>query len=357
MAFLLSTYNKVMFTKFAKKTALPILLIFALVLINTGCKKNKLKIDVSDIKVDVPFRRFDKDLLAFDTGKPAESFKSLENKYPGFFPSYYQDIVSLGDIDDTTAPQNLKLFLAFPPTRQLNELVQKKFPDVAEYNEKITEAYKHYKYYFPNDTLPEIIYFTGIINYATVYYGPSIAVGLDMYLNNDTLYKKMPHLFNYLTVKMRPEYIHRNVMNALGNYRFQKYTPGKRFIDRMIFEGKIAYFLDAMMPETPDSIKLGFTHRNLEWTKKNEWQIWQNMVDPKTKVLYSTETELITRYFEEGPFTNAYNVPPESAPRFAVWTGWQIVRKYMDSNPKMTLDQLMRETDSDKILRESKYKP
>ena len=41
----------------------------------------------------------------------------------------------------------------------------------------------------------------------------------------------------------------------------------------------------------------------------------------------------------------------------AAWLGWQIVRKYMEENPKVTLAQLMAEKNAQKILTESKYKP
>jgi hypothetical protein len=37
--------------------------------------------------------------------------------------------------------------------------------------------------------------------------------------------------------------------------------------------------------------------------------------------------------------------------------GWQIVRKYMEENPNITLQQLMSERDAEKILRASGYKP
>jgi hypothetical protein len=39
------------------------------------------------------------------------------------------------------------------------------------------------------------------------------------------------------------------------------------------------------------------------------------------------------------------------------WVGWQIVRKYMDRNPKVTLQELMADDDYQKIFNESKYKP
>lgn len=323
----------------------------------TGCKDNPLKVNVDDVDVSINFKRFDKSIFNIDTNNVGAALVQLKQQYPNFYPSYYNQILTLDHYNDSSLEaKTFKEFLAFKPTEELFGTIQKKFDNVEPYNKEITAAFKHYKYYFSNDSLPNIIYFPGILKYGCIYYGDNIAIGLDMYLGKDYPYESIMDLSNFLIVKMRPEYITRNVVNAMGNYRFNKFNTGKRFIDQLIYEGKIAYFIDAMMPNAADSIKLAFSGYDVEWCENNEWQMWQHMVDPKLKVLYNNDPDEINRYFEEGPFTNANGVPPESPARFVVWLGRQVVRQYMD-NSKATLEQLMQETDSDKILRESKYKP
>jgi hypothetical protein len=63
------------------------------------------------------------------------------------------------------------------------------------------------------------------------------------------------------------------------------------------------------------------------------------------------------RYFNDGPFTSADGVPPESAPAIGTWAGLQIVRNYMKLHPEVTLQQLMDDTNMDRILKESRYRP
>ena len=75
----------------------------------------------------------------------------------------------------------------------------------------------------------------------------------------------------------------------------------------------------------------------------------------KNKLMYSTETEVISKFTAEGPFTTGF--VKESPGRTGVWIGWQIVRKYMDDNPNISLQQLMNEKDPQMILAKSKYKP
>lgn len=339
-----------------KTKALPILAIL-LLLTSIGCKNNPHNVDVANINVNISFSHFEKDLLQLDTANIVDGFTQLEKKYPEFLPAFYTEIINLENYDSSNAPQILKDFLVFKPTVELNQTVQKKFASTTKYDDEITEALKHYKFYFPEHNVPNIIYFSGILRYGTIYFGDKIAIGLDMYLGDAYPYNNILDLSGFLVEKMTPEYITRNVMMVLGTSRFEGFDKGKRFIDKMIYEGKLAYYLDAMLPNAPDSIKLGMLGKDVEWCEKSEWQIWEHIVDPKLKVLYSTQQDVVSRYFEEGPFTNAPNVPADSPARFVIWTGREIVKKYMENNPDITLTELIQETDNDKILKESKYKP
>lgn len=339
-----------------KTNTLPLLVVL-LLLVFVGCKNNPHNVDVANIDVNISFSHFEKDLLSLDTANIVDDFTQLEKKYPEFLPSYYTEIINLEGYDSSIAPQVLKDFLVFKPTVELNKIVQEQFSSTTKYDNEITDAFKHYRYYFPNEKLPNILYFTGILRYGTIYYGDKIAIGLDMYLGDAYPYNSILDLSSFLVEKMKPEYITRNVMMVLATSRFEGYKRGKRFIDKMIYEGKLAYYLDATLPNAADSIKLGMTGKDVEWCEKSEWQIWEHIVDPNLKVLYSNESDIVSRYFEEGPFTNAPNVPGDSPARFVVWTGREIVRKYMKNNSDVTLLELLQETDNDKILKGSKYKP
>jgi hypothetical protein len=81
--------------------------------------------------------------------------------------------------------------------------------------------------------------------------------------------------------------------------------------------------------------------------------MWANFLDQN--LLYSTDELKYSKFLNEAPFTSGLD--NESAPQLGVWTGWQIVRKYMEENPKITLAQLMNDKDYQKILKLSKYKP
>jgi uncharacterized protein YjaZ len=61
------------------------------------------------------------------------------------------------------------------------------------------------------------------------------------------------------------------------------------------------------------------------------------------------------KYLSERPKT--VEVGEECPGRIAQWVGWEIVKKYMATHPDVSLSDLMKNTDAEKIFRESKYKP
>ena len=124
-------------------------------------------------------------------------------------------------------------------------------------------------------------------------------------------------------------------------------------LNEMIYQGKLLYLADALMPDEQDTIKIGFTKKQLDWCIANENNMWGYLI--KNKFLYSNEINVVTKFTGAAPFTTGF--VKESPGRTGVWIGWRIVRKYMDNNPKITLDQLMLENDAQKILANSKYKP
>jgi hypothetical protein len=74
-------------------------------------------------------------------------------------------------------------------------------------------------------------------------------------------------------------------------------------------------------------------------------------------LLYSTDLRQYSGVITDGPFSKGQNVPQESSPRMAIWTGWQIVRAYMEKNKTLGLATLMQDTNYESILKKSAYKP
>ena len=124
----------------------------------------------------------------------------------------------------------------------------------------------------------------------------------------------------------------------------------------MIFQGKILYFLEKVLPQhVKDSTLLGYTEKQYDWAKHFEGDIWAYFL--QNNLLYESDYQKIQVYLAEGPFTPGLGEKRESAPKLGVFIGLQIVKKYLDERPSVTLQQLMSDNDAQKILQQSRYKP
>jgi len=144
-----------------------------------------------------------------------------------------------------------------------------------------------------------------------------------------------------------------NCAKAIAEDLFPDKSGGKPLIQQMIEKGKYWYLTDMFLPETPDSLKTGFTQKQMDWCKANEGLIWNYFLQGDN-ILYTIDTDLIKNYLGDSPTTQGM---PEIAPgNIGQWVGWQIVKKYAENNPSLTPAQVMN-TDSKKIFEETKYKP
>jgi hypothetical protein len=121
----------------------------------------------------------------------------------------------------------------------------------------------------------------------------------------------------------------------------------------MVSGGRILYFLEKILPEENDTIISGYSGSQLEWCRKNEKEIWAFFIS--NNLLFTSDPNLLMKYVSDGPTTNGF--PKEAPGNLGQFTGWQIVRTYMEKNKNITLRQLMEEKDMMKIFNKSMYKP
>ena len=122
---------------------------------------------------------------------------------------------------------------------------------------------------------------------------------------------------------------------------------------RMIHQGLLIYFVDAMYPHMEERLKMGFTDDQMKWCGNNEKQMWTHLVEEK--LLFSSDPLVIRKLIEDAPHTSYYTA--ESPGRAAVWQGWQIVKAYASKHPQFSLHQILSQRNYQEILRGSRYNP
>lgn len=321
-----------------------------------GCKNNRLDVDVSDVSVPaLTVNRLEQDIFKLDSLNVNVQTGLYQKKYGPFYNRFINAIINKGGVSDTNYNKNLLRFVNDRDMKAAYQLTQQKFTEesIQRLSAEVVNMTKRFHYYFPKRKLPT--YFTPMMsgfNYEVVYVDSTLAIGLDMYIN-DPVFNKMLAWPNYQTRFMKPDYMISDLAQGWLLTEFDNSEATTNLLSHTIFYGKLMYAMDALLPETHDSLKIKYTGAQLDYCKRYEKQLWGYFAEKNR--LYETNMRSIQELLTDGPFTGA--ISKECPPRIAMWVGWQIVRSYMDHNESVSVEQLMAETDFQKILTKSKYRP
>ena len=317
-----------------------------------GCSKKRWDIDVSQSKVEMKALRFEQDLFAIPVDSIWNYVPRLEKKYGRFYDMFNNQIIKIGGTNQLNYDQKLAAFLTDPDILGAYSEVQKNFNKL-NFAGEINDAFAHVKHYYPEKITPQLLTHISGFNQSIVIDSGYISISLDKYLGVDHKYYQMLRTPLYVQKNMHPAKIATDVMLAYGLTEFEYKPATENLLSQMLYYGKIHVFMDAMMPNAPDSLKWGYSSKQLEWCKKNEKQMWVSVVDGK--LLFSTSFKEINRYINPGPFTPAF--PRYSPGGVGQWMGYRIILSYLENNPDVSLQRLMAENDYQKILNLSKYRP
>ena len=327
-------------------------ILFISILVLNGCKRNSLKVPVSGIDVEISIIRFEQELFEMNLNNITESTKELNTTYQHFL-SLFSYVINIGDPNDPVFADFLLAFITNRMNHEVYEKSQEVFSDIEYLEKKLTLAFKHYKYYYPEKTVPEVYTFISGFNNSIIIDTNILGIGIDRYLGADFEYYPRLGLPMYQRINMNPEKIPSDCIYSLGSTEFKFGEARDNVLNNIIYQGKLSYFVKAMMPDESDHIIMGFSTDQYEWCVDNEQNMWAYLVE--NKLLFETDHLAVRKLVGEGPFTNYF--PRESPGRAAVWLGWQIVNMYMKNSPNSSLPELMNESDYQKILMVSKYDP
>jgi gliding motility-associated lipoprotein GldB len=333
-------------------------LFFLICLAALSCNSKK-SVDISNIKLNIPIERFDQELSGLNSDSISEIAPDLRKKYTWFYDDYMEMMVGAGPTRDTVYYTNLRSILRNKDYLELSSTVAQTFPSLEKQQLELNQAFRYIKYYYPKQKFPRLISFISGFAVQTPIGNDYIGIGLDMFLgkNGDRFYPALRQSIpQYISRRFNPENISPRVIEAfIREEMFLENDADRTLISKMVYNGKILYFMDSVLPAITDILKIGYSTNQLEWCKENEAGIWAYFLD--NDLLFESDYMKIQRYLSEAPFTPGLGENSSSAPKLGVWTGWQIVRQYMEKNPDISVQQLMLEKDAQKILAGSKYKP
>ncbi len=322
-------------------------------LFSISCNNNNFKINVSNIDLDIEFSRFDKDFQSINSENIYDKIPLLVEQYGDFYNLYNFEIIGVGSPDNIEYKDNVINFLNYCISKNINDSVSEIFENDAELKTQLTDAFKHYKYYFPNKEIPKIYTCISGFNQSLFTNEGYIGISLDKYLGKDYKLYKQLGLEQYMQFKMHKNMIPVDCMRAWSMAEFPPNDSINSLITTMIYEGRVQYFLNSTLPQINDTIKWGYTYQQFRWVNKHEEKVWDYLISEK--LLFNDKLIEIKTFTGEASFTTPFH--RVSAPRAGTWVGYQIVKSFMDTHKDVSLEELMNITDYMKIFNESRYNP
>lgn len=327
------------------------------VIITCSCGDRNIP-DVSGIKAPLQLQRFDKDFFSIDTNHTDQSLQQLHQKYPSFLQDFLFNILALPSHPDSSSVvvQQVESFIrSYQPLKDSSDKI---FTSLQTTEKDIRRGLQFVKYYFPSYKLPtKLITFIGPINsYGNILTTDALAVGLQLYMGkNFSIYQSEAgqELYPaYISRRFEKEYIPVNCIKTIVDDIFPDNNAGRPLVEQMIQAGKRLYVLDHLLPQTADTLKTGYTEKQLDGVYANESTIWSFFV--QNDLLYVTDPTITKDYMNDAPLTQAFG--KESPGFIGQFCGWQIVKKWMAKNEKTSLAELLN-TDPKIIFQQAKYKP
>ena len=315
-------------------------------------KQQYIPKDITPVEFDIV--RFDNAQLAVRPDSAYADICQLYADYEEFMPVFVEGILGIPSADTAYFARLYADFLTdtIMGFAQTNALAQTMFANIDTLQQTLTTAFSRLHYLYPDWEIPVMYLFVSGFNSSVMYYDNVMGVGVDMYLGSDYPYYNNV-VYDYQKPTMHKGAIAVDVMKMYLAYHIAYNSKTNRLLDQMIFRGKQLFLLSHLLPDMPDYEVMGYTQEQWEWCEHYERAIWSRIMEKRD--LFKTESVVLTSYLNDGPFTG--EVTQESPGRLGQWVGWRIVDSYMRNNESITIHDLFNESDAQKILENSFYKP
>lgn len=349
-------------------------LMASIILLSLFSCEEKKDADIEGIELSVDFKRLDKPM--FEAAKALKVNPQIEPV--DFFTQYFSEdkeffIGYLGLDDprlkrvgvkeeqfDSLIGSQLKEFLADSVMVQLLDTLTQIIPYEYPLAERITPPLKRLKLHFPDSYIPKIrTHANGYIPGADLKGADQlssvpgyISFGLHYFLGRDLPYYP-ENIYAYQRRRFDLNHFETVFAKSIAEEFVapRDQAKSRTLLDGMVHAGIKQYFIQELLPYTPDSIRLYYSTEQMQWLSHFEEKNYSYLLDK----LFSSDFSHYRNFLADKPFTS--ELSNESAPRIGEYLGWKIVNAYMERNPDVSLAELCENQDYEGIFRAAKYKP
>lgn len=316
-------------------------------LVLSACENdNFFDVDVSDIeKPNVEIRRYEMALFNINPDRFIQEVPKLQESFLPFLQ---------GDMKDTNALLQLKSFVIDSYMQELYAAVNQNYKDLDFLENEFASAFQHLHFYLPDYPLPQIYSYVSGLDFKNPikYLDQSLIIGLDMYLGQDFKAYSMSGFPQYQNHWSNSSMICRDALMEMADAYLPPPSLDDNLLSQMVRQGKRLFFIKSCMPNVADTTLLAYTTNQNLWVNTYQGKIWAFIIE--NELLYNNDKATIKRFMDPGPFTSIFS--KSSPARLGYFVGWKIVSEYAKEQD-LTLKEVMEESNAQKILKLSRYKP
>lgn len=294
-----------------------------------------------------PVHRLDQALFQVRTSDSIRAFLAQN-------PSVAQLYFNANPANTDTLVAELAARVNNPDLRRFYDQIQTEFGDMTPLRRQLGEAFTRIKQDFPGFRPPRIVTMvSGFMGPDLVLSDSLIIIGLDYFVGPKALYRpEGPDFPQYILRRYEPSSVVPRIVLALSEPFNAADRADQTLLADMVYAGKGYVFTKQMLPDTPDSLIIGYTDKQLTDTFNNQGLVWGHFID--NQLLYQTNSAIKSRYMNERPFTAEIGKACPGA--IGRWLGWRIVGLYHDDHPNVPLSELMQNPNARQIFEQSGYK-
>jgi len=319
-------------------------LVFGFLSCNTDSKQ-EAESDSGSIQVNISVEDLDKQLFAC---KSVEEVQSFLDKHSYLTQWYFSE----APVEKSQLSAHLfqilqnKDFQSFKT--QLDSIIGDRNTAIIN---PLKESFQRIAKAYPDFQAPQVKFMvTGFTGNDLYISDTLIIIGLDYFGGPKAKYR--PDVYDYQLQRYQKEYIAPSIIFFMSNKYNHVNASDRTLLADMIGYGKGYEFVKQVMPNTADSLILGYSEESLRRTYNSQGDIWAFFVS--NKLLYETTDLKKQKFIGERPFT--VEIGNEVPGGIGRWLGWRIVSKYMAENPNVTLPELMKNDNAANLLQASGYK-
>lgn len=311
-----------------------------------NCTKRKV---YGDENPDFFAERFDSAFYRYLTNNEPENELS---QYIPFLKVFGENILDIGNPDDTDFYSKLNEYFANPAIMSLYNDQQTMFSDISDINSELSRALDYFLKQFSEIKKPKVYMHVSGWEQKVVVTDDFLSLSADFYLGEDYPYYQ-DFFYDYQRKQMKRERVVPDYLLGfmMANLPFE--GNEEILLEKMLYEGKLAYILSRLLPDRQIWDYVGYDKDEYLWCSNNQGRIWKTIL--QNQHLFTPNYRITSQYLKESPHT-AF-LPEESPGKVGVWVGYQIIIAYMKNNPDTSLSDLMKLNDYQEILKQSKYKP